>query len=102
MNILEKDEYFGYTPEEFSKRFAEVQWGGVYERIAEGTLTQQGVHAYLCHIPIEGVHDGWPKEIYELATNCAKMLYEYSKTKGFIPNDYSYEDFLGKHGIRLP
>ena len=44
------DRYFGYTSDEFIKKFAEAQWGDLDERIAKGSLTQAGVHSYLCHI----------------------------------------------------
>ena len=61
-----------------------------------GTLSSSGVHAYLRHIPKRGIEEGWPEEIYALTDPCLRKLYEYSKAKGFIPDDYTYDDFLTK------
>lgn len=98
-HYFKKDKYFGYTPEEFVKQVAEVQWGGLHERIENESLDESGIHAYLRHIPIRGIHNGWPKEIYELSDPCIHALYEYSKDKGFIPQEYTLEDFLKSHNI---
>lgn len=66
------------------------------EEIRNKELSKTKVHAYLRHIPIRGIDEGWPDEIYVLTDSCLQKLYEYSKEKGFIPVDYPYEDFLTK------
>ena len=94
-----KDKYFGYTSDEFIKKFAEAQWGDLDERIAKGSLTQTGVRSYLRHIPIRGVNEGWPKEMYILTDSCVRKLYEYSQKQGFISENCTLSEFLAKHGI---
>ena len=71
---------------------------GAYEDMNSKELSQEGVHAYLRHIPIRGYNGDWPEEIYSLTESCVQKLYEYSKERKFIQEDFTFEDFLKSHG----
>ena len=59
-------------------------------------MTKSGkevVSAYIRHIPIEGINDGWPNEIYKITKKMIYELYNYSKEMGYILEDMPIEEF---------
>ena len=57
------------------------------------TMTQQGVHAYLHHMPIRGYSEDWPEPLYDITDGCVQKIFEYSKDRRFIPTDCTLDVF---------
>ena len=62
--------------------------------LAKKSLSKESVCAYIRHIPIEDIHDGWPNEVYKKTEIMIIELYEYSKEMGYIPENMSLEGFI--------
>ena len=45
---------------------------------------------------IKGENDGWPEEVYTIASNCLIKLYKYAIEMGYIKHTFLYEKFLHK------
>lgn len=70
---------------------------GTYEaivnKIAKDDFGIISIQCYFKHIPTRS-NLGWPEEIYNIADQCHRLLYEYCKKKQFLDSDTSYEDYL--------
>ena len=42
--------------------------------LAKKSLSKESVCAYIRHIPIEDIHDGWPKEVYKKTKIMIRMM----------------------------
>lgn len=80
------------------EQYVEDNCNSAIEKITAGELDSIGVHAYVRHIPIRG-YDKSTESAFRVSDDCLNKLYNYSKEMGFIPMDYSYEDFIMYHRL---
>ena len=71
----------------------------VKEEIAEDTMSELHVRAWVNHIPNpENRHlpkdERWDDDVYDLAEQFLKDLYSHSLQKGYIDESTSMEDFI--------
>ena len=52
------------------------------------------VKCYFKHIPIKDIHLGWSDNVYAIAEQCHRTLYEYCKKKHYLESDITYDDYL--------
>ncbi len=57
-------------------------------------LKKDDICAYLRHLPIKGVNEGWPEQIYTISDIIIHELYTYSKEMDYIPRDMDFKDFV--------
>jgi hypothetical protein len=60
------------------------------------SLNKDGIKNYITHLPIKGENDGWPEEVYTIASNCLAKLYKYAIEMGYIKYNFLYKKFLHK------
>ena len=66
-------------------------------KIRTRTLTADGVKAYIKHIPINNIHEGWPAEVYNYSEMMIEELYDYCIVMEFIPETLSRQDWVSKY-----
>lgn len=65
-----------------------------YKEIHEDSLDMTAIRAYVRHVPVRGISEGWPDWFYEMTDKWLYKVYEYSKQKGYIKDNDGYEVFL--------
>jgi hypothetical protein len=83
------------------EQYIEDNCNSAIEEMKAKKLNPIGVHAYIRHIPIRG-YDESTENAFRIGDDCLNKLYNYSKEMGFIPMDYSYEDFIIYHQLSSP
>ena len=78
------------------EQYIEYNCNSAIEEMKAKKLNPIGVHAYVRHIPIRGYAES-TENAFRVSDDCLNKLYKYSKEMGFIPMDYSYEDFIMYH-----
>ena len=58
-------------------------YNNAHSSMLKKELEMNNVHAFLRHLPNRNI-EGWSEEIYQLADNFLKELYQYSKEMGYI------------------
>lgn len=53
------------------------------------------IQSYIRHLPIIGIEEGYPKEVYAKATKCIVAMWKYAIDKRLISQDTSFMDFMG-------
>lgn len=67
----------------------EIEWD-----IGKKRLSKFRIRCYVRCIPLKGVHNGWPEAVYETGESLVRLLYDYSKSAGYIVAETSINDFI--------
>ena len=70
----------------------------IKSKVAANTLTEEGVIAFM-RTTARNVNYPHLQDAFEVVLGCINLLYDYSKAKGFIPQDYAFDDFLKEHSL---
>lgn len=65
-----------------------------YEAMSHHELSFYGVQGYIRHLPIKGLNDGYPKDLYTKVIKCLLQMWQYSIDMGYIDKDKSFMSFL--------
>lgn len=68
--------------EAFSKMIEETI-EDAYERINEKSMSFGSVKAYISHLPIIGISEGYPKKVYIDVLQCLNRMWKYSLAMGY-------------------
>lgn len=66
-----------------------------YKCMDERTLSMPGIQGYIRHLPIIGITEGYPQEIYVNTAKCIIALWKYAKCMNFISPNTTFLDFMG-------
>lgn len=65
-----------------------------YKCMNKGTMSMPSIQGYIRHLPIVGIEEGYPKEIYNEVAKCIVSLWKYAKAKHYITENTSFITFL--------
>lgn len=66
-----------------------------YRHMQNKSLKMYSIKGYIRHLPIIGIEESYPRDIYRKTTQCLIALWQYSVDMGFTGKDKPFLSFLG-------
>nr|DAG91849.1 MAG TPA: hypothetical protein [Crassvirales sp.] len=82
----------------------------IYKLMNDDNMSFDSIKGYIRHLPIVGIEEGYPENIYIDVTKCLLRMWEYSLVNGytkaksltsFLENDLKFKNVEGWNNVSL-